>query len=57
MYGSPRADRTRYPVGFQLLRVVGARVPANARVTDWVPALEADWMTDLAVIHGGMARS
>jgi UDP:flavonoid glycosyltransferase YjiC (YdhE family) len=42
------------PVKFQLEKVPGVRVPANVLVTDWVPVLEVNRMTDLAVIHGGI---
>ena len=42
------------PVRFQLGRVPGVHVSANVLVTDWVPALEANKMADLAVIHGGI---
>lgn len=42
------------PVRFQIARVPGVRAPANVTVTDWLPALEANRMADVAVIHGGI---
>lgn len=42
------------PVKFQLDRVAGVRIPSNVFVCDWLPALEANSMADLAVIHGGI---
>ena len=42
------------PVKFQLAQVSGARVPANVLVTDWLPALAANKLADLTVIHGGI---
>lgn len=42
------------PVKFQLDHVPDAHIPSNVLVTEWVPALEANKMADLAVIHGGI---
>ena len=42
------------PVKFQLARIGGVRVPENVTVTGWLPALAANRMADLAVIHGGI---
>ena len=42
------------PVKFQLARHPGVRIPSNVLVTDWLPALEANRMADLALIHGGI---
>ncbi len=42
------------PVKFQLEQVHRVRVPPNVLVTDWLPAVEANKMADLAVIHGGI---
>lgn len=42
------------PVKFQLAGLPGFRVPSNVLVTDWLPALAANRMADLAVIHGGI---
>ena len=42
------------PVKFQIAQLPGVRVPSNVLVTDWLPALRANSMADLAVIHGGI---
>lgn len=42
------------PVKFHLAKVPGVKIPPNVIVTDWLPALEANKMSDLAVIHGGI---
>jgi UDP:flavonoid glycosyltransferase YjiC (YdhE family) len=42
------------PVKFLLQQVPGLRIPPNVLVTDWLPAVEANKLADLAVIHGGI---
>ena len=42
------------PVRFQLAQVPNVRIPENVLVTDWLPALPANRLADLAVIHGGI---
>lgn len=42
------------PVKFQIAQLHGVHVPSNVFVTDWLPALQANNMADLAVIHGGI---
>jgi UDP:flavonoid glycosyltransferase YjiC (YdhE family) len=41
-------------VKFQLSRIAKVQIPSNVLVTGWLPALEANRMADLAVIHGGV---
>jgi UDP:flavonoid glycosyltransferase YjiC (YdhE family) len=42
------------PIKFLIEQIPGVRIPSNVIVTDWLPALEANKMADLAVIHGGV---
>ncbi len=49
-----RPYRVIAPVKFQLGYVPGVRVPPNVLVTDWVPAIQVNKMSDLALIHGGV---
>jgi UDP:flavonoid glycosyltransferase YjiC (YdhE family) len=42
------------PVKFQLSQVPNVHIPSNVLVTDWVPAVQANKMADLTVIHGGI---
>jgi UDP:flavonoid glycosyltransferase YjiC (YdhE family) len=42
------------PVKFQLARVPDVHIPSNVLVTDWLPALQVNKMSHLAVIHGGV---
>lgn len=37
-----------------LVRSRGVTVPSNVLVTDWLPALEANALADVALIHGGI---
>jgi UDP:flavonoid glycosyltransferase YjiC (YdhE family) len=42
------------PIKPLLDMVPGAKVPSNAVVTNWLPALEVNRLADLTVIHGGI---
>jgi UDP:flavonoid glycosyltransferase YjiC (YdhE family) len=42
------------PVRSLLDRVPGVRIPDNVVVTGWLPALEANRLADISVIHGGI---
>jgi UDP:flavonoid glycosyltransferase YjiC (YdhE family) len=42
------------PVKEHLDKVPGVNIPANVLVTDWLPALEANKLADLSLIHGGI---
>ena len=49
-----RPYRVIAPVKFQLSQVPNVHIPSNVLVTDWVPAVQVNKMTDLSVIHGGI---
>ncbi len=42
------------PVKFQLSQVPNVHIPSNVLVTDWLPAIQANRIADLTVIHGGI---
>jgi UDP:flavonoid glycosyltransferase YjiC (YdhE family) len=42
------------PVKNHLDKVPGVHIPPNVLVTDWLPALEANQLADLSLIHGGI---
>jgi UDP:flavonoid glycosyltransferase YjiC (YdhE family) len=42
------------PVKNHLDKVPGVKIPPNVLVTDWLPALEANKLADLSLIHGGI---
>ncbi len=49
-----RPYRVIAPVKFQIAQLHGVHIPSNVLVTDWLPALHANRMADLAFIHGGI---
>jgi UDP:flavonoid glycosyltransferase YjiC (YdhE family) len=49
-----RPYRVIAPIKSHLEKIPGVRIPPNVLVTDWLPALEANRLADLSLIHGGI---
>jgi UDP:flavonoid glycosyltransferase YjiC (YdhE family) len=51
---SGKPYRVIAPIQSHLDKVPGVRIPPNVLVTGWLPALEANRLADLSLIHGGI---